>query len=533
MLAPSLMLATAAAPRVVGAEAAKGRPTIVVLPFEGDGQPVGDVATAAQLKAVGALRALGTVNLIHPKQLARVVERHESSLAELEPNARQDRLANWLGADWVVSGGIKGNAPKLGLSVRVRSVRGEGGSAVSLPPAGLIPALSKLPAALIRLLARSGVIARGSKTPAPALVAPATMDAKALLEYAGCFRLLMQQPIGIREPFLLDIRTVEEAIVMCEAASRLDPSFEATRAALGFAHAISGNQTLAERYLASVKDSKKFLPFYALGKFWILSRYDATDLALDLLRKMVAEHPGFLIGRGYLGDSLAALKRHDEALAVFETYLRAVPKQPWVMGRIGYAQARRGERDAAIESTKKALRLAPTDSELLLELASRLIDAGRDKEAITILKRIVADGGARGEVYLRLGYAYLRTGKLPAAERQFHIAIRRATRLSEWRTRGRARYDLAKLWMRQGVPDNALRQLRLAVKEGFRDRAAFSKDADLKPLAKSRKFASVLSAPTDTVAGRASYVSPFPIDPDAGTIALERIQRGAGQTISF
>ena len=97
------------------------------------------------------------------------------------------------------------------------------------------------------------------------------------------------------------------------------------------------------------------------------------------------------------------------------------------MARIGYVSSKLGDTDRAISWTKKALQVAPEDSELLLEMASRYVDAQKYTDAIAILKRLTASGRARGEVHLRLGYAYLNVGDLPRAERELQVALSTAT----------------------------------------------------------------------------------------------------------
>lgn len=225
------------------------------------------------------------------------------------------------------------------------------------------------------------------------------------------------------------------------------------------------------------------------------------------------EHPGFTLARGYLAEALVTLGRPQEAISVYLEYLNQVPRQSHVMGQLGYAHAKAGDMEKSIEWTNRALRVTPSDPELLLQLGSRLVDVGRYDEAAVLLKRVIAEGGARGEVYLRLGYTYLKMGELLEAERELRTAIGKADGPGEWRTRGRARYNLAILWLLAGSPTDALRHLELAVREGFKDEKAFKA---LEPLKDLRGYSDVMAMKPPR--GRAKLVTPLGTISDAGEV---------------
>ena len=224
-----------------------------------------------------------------------------------------------------------------------------------------------------------------------------------------------------------------------------------------------------------------------------------------------------MLGRGYLGEALVSLGQAEASEKVFRDYLTVAPRQSWVMGQVGYALSKQRKYEEAIEWTERGLRTRPGDAELLLQLASRFIDSGRYEEAVTLLKRVISEGGARGEVHLRLGYAYLKLDKLNEAEREMRTAILKAEGSAEWRTRGRGRYNLAQLWLESSAPNNALRQLRMAVKEGFKDRAAL-RHPSMAPLKKEPGYAELLEAePREGIAPQ--FVSPLGETTESGELA--------------
>ena len=87
---------------------------------------------------------------------------------------------------------------------------------------------------------------------------------------------------------------------------------------------------------------------------------------------------------------------------------------------------------------------------------------------------------------------------------------------SEWRTRGRARYDLAKLWMRMDNPDNAIRQLRMAVREGFRNLRYFELDPDFAPLQEDKRFARLIKNVRVGARKDIRFLSPFLVNNETG-----------------
>lgn len=506
------------------------RPTVLVEPFEVSGKAPSALGTAATLKAIGALQESGKVHLLHPKQYLRAYEHQAAALARLDAKSRRQKLGAALGAAWIVRGRVDAGADGLEVELSYGAAAGDAAGSAKLKAKTAVEALDALARELVAGMAKTGAF----EAPAAfdlARVTPLTHDETALLEYAACFRLLIEQPTGIRQPVLLDAAALDEAVEHCEAAKRADGKLLDATAALGLAYALLGQRKSAEVHLAAVRDAPVFLPFYWIGKFWIVTRHYGVDAGLAVLQAAIAKEPGFLLARGYLGDTLTTLGRHDDALKVFQAYLDEVPNQPWVMGQLGYVTSKKGDAKAAIEWTHKALRVAPSDPELRLELASRMIDDGRLDDAIVVLKRLV-DEGARGEVHLRLGYAQMLKGELATAERSIQQAIRLASRRSEWRTRGRARYDLAKIWMKQGVPDNALRQLRMAVNEGFRDKKVLESDPDLAPLKKSKGLAKAMRGDRKRRVVRPEYSSPFELDPDSGAITVGA-GAGSGVKITF
>ena len=136
------------------------------------------------------------------------------------------------------------------------------------------------------------------------------------------------------------------------------------------------------------------------------------------------------------------------------------------MAMKGRQLARTGQPDEAIAISEKALGLNPGDPELLIETASRYIDAGRDPRAEPLLDQALNATPKRPLAALRLGFLYLRTHKLPLARQALEQCLELATRDDEAGTRGIAHADLARVAARQNRYLDAVSELDRARKEG-------------------------------------------------------------------
>ncbi len=324
----------------------------------------------------------------------------------------------------------------------------------------------------------------GNKRTLDTAPSPTSRDAGALARLGTCYRILDGQSVGIRKPALLNAVRLRQARNRCRAALRRAPGLAEAEAGLAMVDALEGDAEAAKARLTRIKDHPGFLAYYEIARFWVLAKHFTTQQAIDSLETAVKKNPGFLLGRGYLGEALSVSGRHKEALGAFQAYLDAVPNQPFVMTRIGHELAKLDRHAEAIRITREALDLDPTNAETRLERGSRFIDAGRFGDAIEALDALASEPGSRGEVHLRLGYAYLKTGRMAEAVVSFKNAIARATAPTEWRTRGRAHYDLAKAYGRLGDREQSFAALREAVDSGFQSPKRFQTDPDLEELRK-------------------------------------------------
>ena len=523
--------AALAAVTSAGSLARAAEPTVLILPFTQPSDAHRDLGFGIELKVTGALRAMGGINLVHPKIRDSVMRRHTATSEQSATDQRGQAYARYVGADWTLAGRVDVDKQTAKVALSLAPVgKGEAQSEEVTAPT-LIQAIALLPEAVLKLVNSADGGQRTYGSP----VTPQTDKPAALARLGTCYRMLNQQSVGIRRPALLNETRVFQAANRCREALRRAPDLVEAEAGLAMIDALQGRGDDAKARLARIKDHSGFLAYYWMAKFWVLAKFFSPEQAVDALQAAVERNPGFMIGRGYLGEALSVLGRHKESLAAFRAYLKRVPAQPFVMARIGHELARLGRHKAAIAVTRKALALDPTNAETRLQLGSRFIDGGKFDAAIDVLAALTKDVDARGEIYLRLGYAQLQTNRLDEAEQAFQRALEKATSPQEWRTRTRAYYDLAKLHSRQKKLDAAFADLTNAVDAGFQSRDVFQKDADLAPLRADQRFAELMKRNPPPPEIPARYESPFLVDADelAKAAAQGGLRIGVGAAVDF
>lgn len=514
----------AASPLTYAAE-----PTVLILPFAQPAEAHRDLGFGIELKVMGALRAMGELNVVHPKIRDSVVRRHTRA-AGLNPERRREAFARYVGANWILEGTVA-ETPQPRIVMRLSPANGGQPQQEEVTAATLAEAIRAIPDAMLRLVngADSGNRSYGS------VVTPRTDNPDALARLGTCYRILNDQSVGIRRPALLNDVRVAQAGNRCRAALRLAPDLVEAEAGLAMVDALEGRAEEAKARLASIKDHPSFLAYYWIAKFWVLAKFYSPEQAIEALREAIDRNPSFMLGRSYLGEALSVMGRHEAALEVYKAYLKRIPDQPYVLQRLGHELSRLKRHKAALKVTQKALDADPDNAETRLQYGSRLIDAGRFAAAIDVLSGLVNDIDARGEIHLRLGYAQLEADRLGDAEEAFRRALDKATAPQEWRTRGRAHYDLAKLHARQNKLDEAFADLANAIDAGFKAPELFRKDQDFKSMRRDERFAELLNRESPLPEIPVRYTSPFFVDADelARAAAQGGLPPGSRSTVDF
>ncbi len=176
---------------------------------------------------------------------------------------------------------------------------------------------------------------------------------------------------------------------------------------------------------------------------------------------LVAENPDNYLANLQLGRRLAAEDRHEEALEYLEKARQLFPdatadNSPYPL----LAEIYRGrqEEDQLLRLLQQWWECAPRNADLGLELADRLLEAGRRAEAIPVLEGVMYVDPLRERPHRLLGDLYLEHEKPEKAAAEFRVALA----LGPDDPAG-AHYRLARALFEQGQSDEARRQVLLAL----------------------------------------------------------------------
>ncbi|MHB8873855.1 MAG: tetratricopeptide repeat protein [Myxococcaceae bacterium] len=529
VLLPALALAAAPPPRI----------PVAVLPPAADAMNA-ELALLIQAKASAALGQSGRYADFHLKQLFGMAAEEGLDLASVDSEKSATVAARHLGAQRVVFGRLEGAPGAWVLKITASGGKKAESRTVKLP-AGFARAVDEGGFAIAGLVASMDRVVMGLNA---LEVSPFTSSDEAAKAYAHCHALVVLQPIGIENPTVLREPELAAAVTSCKAAVAADPRFRAAHAALGLALAISGEDKPAVEALSKVNakqsldgsemraqlkaqardaglswhDETGYEPLYWVARFWLVTRYQSNDAGVAILREAITQHPGFLMARGYLGELLNVLGRHPEALAVWSEFQAIAPASPFVVARVGKAQARMGEHAEAIAKTREAQKLDPESIELKLQLASRHIDAGELAPAIKLLEALTGSGAVRPEALVRLGFAHLGMGALDKAEPVLKKALAAAAEPGAWRTRARANYDLALWAARKGEPAQAEAFLFDSMREGYKPREL---DPELKAIAAKSEAEALKAAKSAAPLKPASKLALTALPREASPFAID------------
>lgn len=432
------------------------------------------LATLIEARASELAEAAGTISEVHPKQVLRALQEEDLAAQDFTADAALDEARRLIGADRAVGFSLKQDGKELLVSGLVR----DGKKAT--------PFSAKVGASWAKALdAGATAVAKALLGTAPPKLKtppqPASGNDEALAAAGRCAAEVQEQPLGVENPVVLETADLEAAVKDCQRALELDPSLRYASAALALGQALLGRNEAASATLATLGEADDVLELYSLARFWMLTRFQSNEAGVAFLRDVLKRHPGELIARAYLGETLGSLAEWKDAEAVWREYLARAPDSPFGLARLSKALARQDRHDDAVAAAKQGLALFPKSRELRLEVGSRLIDAGKPADAELELTPLAARTTPHGEDLLRLGWAHWLRGEVDEAAKFFQQALDRATSPRDWRTRGRAQYDLALVAAKRGDRLGALWALKASMQTGYRLKAV---DPSLKEAAR-------------------------------------------------
>ncbi|MGV3624998.1 MAG: tetratricopeptide repeat protein [Archangium sp.] len=469
----------------VSAFAAARNPVVAFFPPTSNDVRLQQLALLMEARASELVEETNKVSELHLKQTLRVInEEAFNSDLKLDGNVEALRIA--AGADRAVSFSLEAAGEELLLSGVMVDGKKPKAFTAKLPK-NWSPALEQGSVALAKALLN------GTPLPKKTNAQPSSANEEALQQLGACYPVVLRQPLSVDTPALIDGAELERAVAACVKAAELDPSLRFANAVASLGQSILGGDAAAAKSLAALGNTDDVLEIYTLARFWLLTRYQSNEAGVAFLQDVIKKHPGELIARAYLGDTQFALGAWADAEKTFQGYVALAPASPWAQARLSKAFARQGKHTEAIAAAKKAFLLSPSSPETRLELGSRYIDAGNLAEAQETLEPLSKQTPPRAEHVLRLGWAHWLEGELEAAEAYFQRAVDLSTNPGDWRTKGRASYDLALVEAKRGRTKEAAAQLKAAYATGFKVKDL---DPSLTAAAKEMERADMEKKPT-------------------------------------
>jgi tetratricopeptide (TPR) repeat protein len=438
------------------------KPVVALLPAASSSIDLKKLGLLIEARASELIESSGKTSELHLRQVLAMADAENLDPAAMN-DAKTAALARAaLGADVVVTMTLETKGKALLLSGVVLEAQGKS-----------TPFSKELSAAWPDALVVGSEVVAGAVLGAPVRrtsTQPESKSAEALLALADCYAVIVRQPMAIETPAVLEPGEIDAAVTSCRKAVEADPTLHFAQATLALALAVDGDDVGATKALASLADADDTLEPYSLARFWLLTRYQSNEAGLAYLRSIVAKHPSEVIARAALAQTLALLNDNVKAVDAWNEVLAMAPNSPVALGQLSRAQFRAGKRAQSLVTAKKAFELAPLSRDARLQLASRYIDVSKPDEAIALLQPLTDSKDARGEPLLRLGWAYWLKGDPERAAGLYQAALDTATAASEWRTRGRAFYNLALVEAKRGHTDAAKVALKASLQTGFRMR---------------------------------------------------------------
>lgn len=469
------------------------RETVVAVPFSttaADHVWIGSGLAHALNLRIYAQPGLNAMSL---RQVRAAARNDGLDLADAANPAVASALGRQLGADTMVVGDYAVEDGRIIVELRVLQPGG-GQILFEGPIHGTLDGLVELEAKLAATLAT----ALGAKQPDVSLGAFGTRSVVAWREVTlglggASWQSLSPRNASASKPRVLSEETLATIDTHFRTATELDEDYGEAWAGRGLVAALRDDFDAALEHLTQATAvSGAHQPTAVLASYYLLLRQGRADEAAGVLERALAVHPGFLHARGYLAELYIQLGRYEDALKAYGDYLAVAPRQPWALAQRGYVRAKLGDTEGAIADTITAVDLLPRSPTLLIELASRYIDAGKLIGAEDTLRHALELHPEEGRIYVRLCYVYLLQENeevaIPLCEKS--LSLNGAT--ERRRDRGYAHLNLAQAYGRAGELDTAFDHLERAKSEGIRRFDALRSDPALAKMRADRRFAKVV-----------------------------------------
>jgi tetratricopeptide (TPR) repeat protein len=225
----------------------------------------------------------------------------------------------------------------------------------------------------------------------------------------------------------------------------------------------------------SLSDDPAFAAFHQATEAFQRQEYQQAE---RLARQAVAHYPQHLLAHYLLGQVAMVEARWDEAAQAFTTVVGLYPGCFVGHRDLGIAREQARRREEAITAYQQALTISPDNEDVQARLAFLYTQAGRQDDALALLKQLTERGTAMPEVWAVLGRLLYDTQEFTASEK----ALRRATEL---RDDGTLWFNLGAVRIRLDDPRGALAAFEQAARHAEMQEQARQEIARLRQQGKS------------------------------------------------
>ncbi|MEM6532029.1 MAG: tetratricopeptide repeat protein [Myxococcota bacterium] len=467
--------------------------TVVAVPFAGSQELhwVGNgLAHALNLR----IYAQPGLNAMALRQVRAAARNDNIALDSAYVPQNASRLGRQLGAEIIVVGELEGTPEAFDLRLRILTPSG-GELLREETLKGSEDTLVALEAKLAGRLA----VALGASDPDVTVGAFGTRSVAAWRHTTLGLEILSYQsmsPRSAQNGSVLTAVQLNAARKHFEDAIAIDEDYGEAYAGLGMVEILQGQHALARKHLEQCTAVwGEHQPTAVLATYYMRLRQERLADAAQVLENAVGQHPGFLHARGYLGELYLQTAEHEKAIAAYGEYIAVAPLQPWALAQRGYARSKAGDTAGAIADTIQAVDLLPQSPMLLIELASRYIDAGKLIGAEDALQHALELHPEEGRVYVRLCYVYLLQRKDETAVPLCEKALTLTEGPDRARDRAYAHLNLGQALGRGGRVDAALGHLEQAKALGVTRWSGLETDPALSVLRNTKRYRRLTAAP--------------------------------------
>jgi tetratricopeptide (TPR) repeat protein len=233
----------------------------------------------------------------------------------------------------------------------------------------------------------------------------------------------------------------------------------------------------------------------------IATQAKATETLPDLDSMTVAQLEA-------AGDQARSQKDFQQAIRYFEAALRKQSKNVVLCNKLGLAQLRINDLQAARVSFQKAVKRDPKYADALNNLGAVAYMQKNYGAAAKQFKKAVALDETRPTFHVNLGAAWFAQKKLDRAFTEYSRALELdpdalatssragiAAQIANPEERAKYQYMLAKIYARRGESEQCLRCLKMAKDEGYKDLANVYKDEEFTQLRNDPRLGDIVPAP--------------------------------------